>query len=249
MKRLFAFGDSFSQYAWPMWPQLMSKSFDKLFSYGKPGIGNFYIFYKAVTELSQHKLTKNDTVIIQWTEPLRYDFIDTEWAELGIGSAEIFLKNKVDFLNNEKTAMIKHLTYMLSLAMLLEKTKCKWYYIFLSDNSFSHLNQNNNNLIQMLKQYSNNFIDKKSIMSFCKENNMPMGYSLGDNEYFYDDHPTPIYTYKFIEQCISNRVNLDLQKIKSYADESEELVNKNKIIIDNKMVNNFDRLSKVFKSD
>jgi hypothetical protein len=171
--RLFAFGDSFCRYAWPMWPELIGKCYKRVYNYGYPGCGNFYIFYKSMLELNSIDLTENDTVIIQWSEPLRYDYTEKGyWANYGIGSAELFVKNKVEYLNNNETAILKHLTYMLAMAEFLSTKKCKWFFIFLSNDSMSHkieldvcdaFDNDYYKIIAGLSKYKNNIVDKISI--------------------------------------------------------------------------------------
>jgi hypothetical protein len=239
-----------------MWPELVGRCYKTVYNYGYAGCGNFYIFHKALIELSSVKLTNADTVIIQWTEPLRFDYINNNyWDNQGIGSAELFVKNKVEFLNNESTAILKHLTYMLALAELLSSTKCTWYFMFLSPDSMSHKNKLNldnefnteySKLVNNLLKYKNNFIDQISLTDFFEIQNSPVTNSQCGTSIFKDDHPTPKYTYMYIKKYLNNYLNLNLTKIKKYSDQSEELIKINKLQHKNILVNNFEILSKVF---
>jgi hypothetical protein len=259
MNRLFAFGDSFTKYAWPMWPELLGQCYEKTYNYGFPGCGNFYIFHKLMIELSSIELTENDTVIVQWSEPLRFDFIsDDYWSNLGIGSAELFLRSSVKHLNNETTAIIKHLSYMVAVANFLANKNCKWYFIFLSDDSISHklkvnitnsLEYDFDKLIGEINKWKDHNLDELSIYSSKIQNNSPMGYSQSGSRVFLDDHPTPLYTYLFIEKYLNKFLNLNLKKIKKYSIRCEKLVNENKVMSKGKLVNNFDTLNKVFNSN
>lgn len=256
-QNLYAFGDSFCKYAWPMWPEIIGQCYKKVHNYGLPGCGNFYIFYKVIMELSSLELTETDTVIVQWSEPLRYDFIENDdyWSGLGIGSAELFVKHKADYLNNENTAVIKHLTYMLSIAEFLSTKKCQWLFIFLSDDSMSHLSklrvenhlkEDYKKLIKKLSTYKANIVDTTSISNSLKKNKSTISLSMCDGNVFQDDHPTPLYTFYYIEKFLNKHLNLDLKKIKKYADKNEELLHKSKVKHNNKLVNDFDLLHKVF---
>lgn len=259
MNRLYAFGDSFTKYAWPMWPELLGECYKKTYNHGFPGCGNFYIFHKLILELSSVELTENDTVIVQWTEPLRFDFTDDSyWCNLGIASAELFLRSSIKNLNNETTAVMKHLTYMLAVADFLSNKKCKWYFIFLSNDAISHklkinytdsVSHDYAKLINKISKYKDHIIDDLSIYESQKQDNAPMGYSHSGSRVFVDDHPTPLYTYLFIEKSLNIFLNLNLKKIKKYSIRCEKLINENKVMIKSKLVNNFDLLNKVFKRD
>jgi hypothetical protein len=254
--RLFAFGDSFCQYAWPMWPELIGRCYKKVHNYGYAGSGNFYIFHKSLIELNAVDLTENDTVIIQWSEPLRFDYTDAGyWTNYGIGSAEIFIKNKVEYLNNESTVVLKHLTYMLAMAEFLSNKKCKWLFIFLSNDSMSHKIKLNicdafdneyNKIIKGLLKHKKNIVDNISIVESQKQDNSPIAISMSGGSVFRDDHPTPKYTYSYIEKSLTNYLDLNLAKIKNFSDKSEELIIKNKVWHKHNLVNNFNLLQKVF---
>lgn len=263
--RLFAFGDSFCNYAWPMWPELLGQCYEKVHNHGLSGCGNFYIFYKSLIELSLVDLEGNDTVIIQWSEPLRYDFVehdnhwsdvtDNYWNGLGIASAAQFIKDRVSYLNNDTTATLKHLTYMLAMAQFLDNKKCKWVFIFSSPDAMSHsvkLDASNNllrehkDLLNELLKYKDNIVDKSSIFDMTV--GIPSGHSVSDGLHFEDDHPTPVSSYQFIYDCMSNHLNLRLDEIKEYSELCEDIINKNKIQIGSKLVNNFEILNKVFNN-
>lgn len=74
MKRLFALGCSHTRYVWPTYADIISAEFDYYENWGMPGIGNFAIFHRLIEILNTRNLTDNDTVIIQWTYPHRFDF-------------------------------------------------------------------------------------------------------------------------------------------------------------------------------
>jgi len=74
MKRLFAIGCSHTRYVWPTYADILSVEFDSFENWGAPGIGNFAIFHRILEILDTRNLTENDTIIIQWTYPHRFDF-------------------------------------------------------------------------------------------------------------------------------------------------------------------------------
>lgn len=223
-KNLFAFGDSFTSYLWPMWPELMSQDFDKTYNAGYPGCGNYYIFYKVMSEIAAGNITRDDTVMIQWSEPLRQDYIvDKRWCGLGIQSATELIKKDLGYTIEKETVQLKQLTYMLAVAKALETTGCRWYFFFLSNQSMVHrletykdLNLESNDfenyekLVKGLARYKNKIIDEIGFTDFLHYKKMPKIFAaVNSSEKFEDPHPTPLYTLKFILEIISKKMKFD----------------------------------------
>lgn len=74
MKRLFVVGCSHTRYVWPSYADILSVEYDYFENWGMPGIGNFAIFHRIMEMLDTRNLTADDTLIIQWTYPHRFDF-------------------------------------------------------------------------------------------------------------------------------------------------------------------------------
>jgi len=124
-KRLLAFGDSFCKYAWPMWPEILGQNFEEFVNLGAPGCGNFYIYKQFLLAYVGNNIQKTDTVIIQWSEPSRHDYIrDGVWIFNGSESAELFLKSNIADMNNDETAIYKTVIYMIAVVQILETIGC-----------------------------------------------------------------------------------------------------------------------------
>jgi len=84
MRRLFTFGCSFTEYAWPTWADILSKDYDFFLNYGKSGAGNMYIS-AAVAEASiANNFNKDDTVAVMWTNCTREDrYLNNGWQSYG----------------------------------------------------------------------------------------------------------------------------------------------------------------------
>lgn len=73
MKRLFTFGCSFTQWNWPTWADILAKNYDYFENWALSGIGNQAIAERISECVLANKLTKDDTVIVQWTDFHRFD--------------------------------------------------------------------------------------------------------------------------------------------------------------------------------
>jgi len=236
---LYTFGCSFSNYVWPMWPNIMSQNYNVTKNYGHSGCGNFYIFYKATELLTSNKVKNTDTVIIQWTEPSRTDYINVNnaWPGAGNLTAELLIKSKLDFLISDKTSLMKTLTYMVNTINLLESIGCKWYFMHMTPQSIvyslenlqlfidTHLYASYNTLIKKLLPYKYHFIDNISMIDFYNNKNMSLKKCFyldkkNKKNYYYDDHPLPSYTLKYIKEVVSLTIpNLNITKMEEYVTE------------------------------
>tara|TARA_B100001057_G_scaffold22028_3_gene20363 strand:- start:7384 stop:8316 length:933 start_codon:yes stop_codon:yes gene_type:complete len=72
--RLFVFGCSFTMYAWPTYADFLSYEFDHYENWGFPGLGNRAIAERIAECHVKNNLTKDDTVIVQWSTHTRNDW-------------------------------------------------------------------------------------------------------------------------------------------------------------------------------
>lgn len=245
MKRLFTFGDSFSQYLWPMWPDIVGQSFDETYNYGRAGTGNLFIFYKVMQAIIEKNITSDDVVIIQWTSPTRFDIVyNNGWAQTGDATAKIFRDNNLEHLNSDHVCVLKQLTFMNTLAKVLDSINCKWHYMFL--NKFSmvqsdshakefgiewsrHADEKNYRLLcNNLEQYKHKFVNQP-INDFVETQYSPDPWSMrcsyidskqGFLEYI-DAHPVPNQTLHWIKEHVMPVVSgLSVLAMTNYSNHS-----------------------------
>lgn len=247
MANLYTFGCSFSRYSWPMWPDILAQCYDKTENYGSPGVGNFYIFQQVLYCLSTQNISNKDTVIIQWTEPSRVDYVENnDWVNAGSLSAELLIKAELDFVISRETTAIKTLTYMSVLIDYLEKINCNWYFIFMSPECLvhtieldslklsNHLKIRYQKNLDKLKKHNSRIIDSISMTDFFTKNgvvNNLCEWEVNNKlETFVDGHPLPIHTFKYINEIINKNLNLDLSKSDLFIKNLSTIINKYKII-------------------
>lgn len=135
-KRLFAFGCSFTEYAWTTWPQILAREFDiPLYNYGKSGAGNQYIFNMLVQANKYYKFNSNDLVMISWTNVNREDrYIKGRWNTPGTIHVnswydEKYIEKYVDPLGY----LIRDLASIDSAYYLLKQTECQLHMMSMSN--------------------------------------------------------------------------------------------------------------------
>ena len=140
MRRLFAFGCSFTNYRWSTWADCLAPEFDSFENWAQSGAGNEFIF-NSVMEADQRQLFgPNDTVVVCWTTPTREDrYVQGRWHTLGnMFSCPIYNKEYLENHIDERGLLIKTLTYIKAVKTLLESRKTHWQ--FLSIDEFDSLN-------------------------------------------------------------------------------------------------------------
>jgi len=150
MKRLFAFGCSFTMYAWPTYADFLGYEFDHYENWGFPGLGNRAIAQRVAECHAKNKFTKDDVVIVQWSTHTRNDWHTFRSAnfEKGRGDPirntdEIGWKTKGSIFNymnreicyndhwintfwNEESYFMHGMNSIALVQGLLESTGCTW---------------------------------------------------------------------------------------------------------------------------
>lgn len=140
MKRLFAFGCSFTNYRWSTWADCLAPEFDCFENWGQSGGGNEFIFNSMMECDQRNKFTQDDTVVVCWTTATREDrYIQGRWHTLGnMFTCPIYNKDYLATHVDEQGLLIKTLAYIKASKTLLENSKARW--IFLSVDNVDSLN-------------------------------------------------------------------------------------------------------------
>lgn len=205
MKRLFTFGCSFTRYHWPTWADIIAKDFDYYENWGMSGGGNHYIFNSLVECNHRHKFSKNDTVIIMWTNIARDDrYIQDRWVCPG----NIFHpnKNNKDILKSKivctRGFLIRDLAYISAAISLLENQNVKFEMhsmmplvvidqyekVMIEDTNIDDVLSLYNNTLQMIKSnvyekiFNSNWSSKTT--EFLSEANITKAYSTNKDNIF-----------------------------------------------------------------
>ena len=85
VKRLFAFGCSFTKYFWSCWPEIVGEDLDiPFYNYGQSGAGNQYIANMIAQANAVHKFTPDDLIMVCWTNVCREDkWHNGQWSTPG----------------------------------------------------------------------------------------------------------------------------------------------------------------------
>ena len=96
-KRFFAFGCSFTKYAWPTWANIIARDTGLPFqNWGYTGAGNVYIHHKMVEAKIKESINDDDLVIVNWSSWHREDRVNLngDWMSGGNIFNNIFFDKK-----------------------------------------------------------------------------------------------------------------------------------------------------------
>lgn len=85
-KRFFTFGCSYTQYMWPTWADVVSKSMPdvEFYNFGKSGSGNPLISYRIAEANARYKFTDTDLVMVMFSSFTREDrWVNDKWEAVG----------------------------------------------------------------------------------------------------------------------------------------------------------------------
>ena len=130
MKRIFTFGCSYTAFRWSTWADIVGAGFDEYHNWGLSGAGNFYMFASIMECHQRHSLTKDDTVIVCWTNVTRDDRYVRRWHGLG----NLFTQKLIDkkWLREnitERGCLIRDLACIAGATHFLRLTEADWKYI------------------------------------------------------------------------------------------------------------------------
>lgn len=85
MSRLFTFGCSFTQYAWPTWADIIAYDREiEYYNYAMAGLGNVGIFHRIIEADLKHKFKDDDEIYILWSSWSREDRVfNDNWGASG----------------------------------------------------------------------------------------------------------------------------------------------------------------------
>jgi hypothetical protein len=229
-KRIFTFGCSFTNYAWSMWPEIISYDLEiPLYNYGRTGAGNQFIANTICQANAKYKFNSNDLVMVCWTNVCRED----RWANGGwILPGNIFTQNEYDSKWVEKFIdplglLMRDLASINLINNLLKTTNCQYHFLSMMNivnggnqwnskkskfNSFEKLNPEtgkNIDVLDELLEYYKNDIDQiqKSFYEVLWDDDIEKKLDIEWRRFngnFHDGHPWPTESLEYLKSVFVN---------------------------------------------
>lgn len=230
MSRLFTFGCSFTQYAWPTWANIIAYDTGiEHYNYGIAGLGNVGIQHRILEADIKHNFQKNDIILILWTSWCREDRLrNCRWLPMGsvVHDANSvydnnFVKKYWDYSND----IVKNSTAIIT-ANKIYKKNIKWqgsgFPLFVTESIlFNHNNKVdisvNNQEKSLINLYNKKLPRMDIINTYVRDSDtMPFGFVN-------DCHPDVKKHLKYVTDYIYPRMNKKLKQ--STVDRFNELQN------------------------
>lgn len=243
-KRLFVFGCSFTEYTWMTWANILALDLDiPFFNYAVSGAGNRFIATRLVHADAFHKFTKNDLVIVCWTNIARIDrYISAEerWVLQGNIYNNVNYKLKELKKIDQTDLFLRDMAYIrLSHEMLKSKTNAhflqmldisKWFdqqheSIFPNESQILSIDNDILNLYQdTLQEMQKSFYDVlwNDTLTFKLNWNRKTIHKL-----FWDSHPLPGEHYKYLTQTFDHKMkDKTVDRVKNIHEKTIEYIKK-----------------------
>lgn len=232
-KRLFAFGCSFTNYKWPMWPEILSHVIPNYYNYGEAASDNQTIFYKVLEADAVHKFNADDLIIVMWT---------TFWRDSIFHPSRKFFRRRIEIENltfKQINFVYRDLNFMKAISNFLKNKSLDYEFLSISGYSpdlmikyhtFENLSQDLTDLKNLYVHYNDVLREFKpsffeSIYN-CDWSRPPEGIEFSKASYneilSNDNHPTTMMSYQYLRK-IYPELNFD-DKVLDYVSAYEKQI-------------------------
>ncbi len=214
VKRLFAFGCSFTQYSWSTWPEMVAYDLEiPFYNYGKSAAGNQYIANSIVQANIIHKFNKDDLIMVSWTNVCREDrWRQNNWVNTGNIYTQGFFDDKfIKEWADPIGYMVRDFATINLVHNLLKNVGCQFHMFSMCDIELQidqcnlHTIKQNENYKDICKLFEDDLIN--ILPSFFKVlwknniyNNKLIPDTLEFGKFFSDGHPNPGEHLKYLEK-------------------------------------------------
>jgi len=212
MKKLLAFGCSFTDYDWSTWADILGREFDDFENHGRCGAGNTYIFNHVMQCIAENKITDSSTVIVMWSNVIREDrYVNGEWITPGcIYNQNTYSEGFMDFVDPvgmfvrdcahiaavthalDSTGCTYHFLSMMPIDNAREYLKLNWTEKILDSDTVSQYKRKYKKYLDLIKPsmlevvYNNNWYNRRD--DLVKDKSWYSNLTVPDN-WFYDQQP------------------------------------------------------------
>jgi hypothetical protein len=137
-KRLFAFGCSFTNYHWPTWADILAQDIPYYENWGCGGAGNLYIFNAIMEAHNKHTFTKDDLIVVMWSNKNREDrYVNKQWLVTpGSNLEKTYGAEWIKKFYDDRGCMIRDLAIIQATQLFLDTLDSDW--INMSINTFAN---------------------------------------------------------------------------------------------------------------
>jgi len=235
---LFAFGCSFTEYNWVMWPELLQYEFKcSLHNFGKSGASNFYIAHKVLEVCRTYNVNEHDLILICWTSIYRQEkYQYPKWILTGgLDANPVFDKDSLVYKHDKEFYQMNNYAVIKSINDFLTYSRLNYnmfsiqditkYYSFLNTAILS--SELSNHLVDLYQPVLDNILpDYHAVLN---DNNLVNKdrYNIKQHKSLRDYHPLPlehityfekVFDYKFSDRTKQATYDVQANLIKTFDD-------------------------------
>lgn len=208
MSRFFAYGCSFTKYYYPTWADIIIQESQEGYNYGKLGSGNQLIANRIWETHARKKFTKDDTIIIMWSNFFREDIYRNEWKTQG----NIFFYRDDITVEDLPYYVYRDCNTIASTLNGLQQTGAKVISTSINNpytDTILLQYQKIKNILEIYKEWTMPQI--KTISEYCYypgvENDKTRPTYMHEGKWITEDHPLPLEHLGFVENVLGYRVS------------------------------------------
>lgn len=227
VKRFFAFGCSFTNYYWAMWPEVVKQELGdvEFYNNGLVGAGNLFIAHQIYDANEVYQFDEHDLIMVCWSSVYRNDwFIDDKWLLEGNmyypGLRNGMLPDSLKDINHH---VIRDASVITGVCKFLESLPSQSHQLCMVNN-FLPLDQDDGDIPEDILNHP----ECKPLVEYCRDIIKPsfwdMGYDLefkqdywentiGIREFCRDDHPLPIWSMEYLSKVLNHDFTQETQSV------------------------------------
>lgn len=213
-KRIFAFGCSFTNYQWAMWPELVALQLNiPLYNFGRSGAGNLYISHAISQADAYYNFNENDLVMICWSNWLRYDRVeDNIWYTYGNLWADPELAKTLGI--NECGTYNRDLGLISLTQKLIRSKGCQYHFFGMSNFKKEESPYRSRDIYGTLQTLFKDELDEWK--GTFEDNMITPRYNYSKRAFngeFTDGHPFPVESLQVLKSMFDHKWTIDKQTL------------------------------------
>jgi hypothetical protein len=235
MRRLFAFGCSFTNYRWSTWADALAPEFDYFENWGQSGAGNLFCLNSLIECNQRYQLGSDDTVVVCWSDIMREDRYTDRWQTLGVvANNSLYSKQYVASMTH-RGQLIRDLAIIKAAKNILESNSLgvNWRFISICPITREHLWADTVIDAKDVIELYQDVVD--SILPSYREVLRPLCWGGDSPEWINsrngDSHPNPVEHLQYLDAVLPGWVTKEETRAKML--EETEFLEQNKYNLQN----------------
>ena len=221
--QLRTFGCSYTNYYWPSWSDMLGYQFDNFENWAISGLGNNAIMQRVHEALTKNTITKDDYVVVQFTDFNRLDMHSMGIVPFGNWRAggNIWMKEyEESWIRNtwnEESYMYMNHNYISMTINFLKSLECKWAITssvdvpaLIKEQPFVHNKEIYENWVTPIQSYADDVKSPEIKVTYKDQD--PISLFTKRKKVEVDKHPSISTHANWVKDCLAPALNINIDK-------------------------------------